>query len=287
MAENAVMSRRSSWMVFPTPPGTCEQAPGGWSGPPGTCELVDVPGGWSRPPVSCDHDEAPPAPLGAACCFSHFVTLSSLNERPRCLLSLNPRWESGHVASMEIPFLIQVALRKDQGQAGLGLSGDTVRHVDACRENAQKRDSRVEANAPDAVKQLREHGLQICRLSEVILPVSAFPVAVKSSIKSVDGKGYTYTYVCCTKSCNAGSGRGKPAKMSDCIIVLSKGNKCEPNRGSIRPRPRSRTSPATTATSWQISIPRILRRETLLEELLEKPKPVEHGMFDCFFIDVF
>ena len=69
-------------------------------------------------------------------------------------------------------------------------------------EAEAKRKSRAAAKEPEAIEQLSEQGLQTCRRCDVTnIPVSAFPVAVESSTKSVDGHGYA----CCTKCCDGSS----------------------------------------------------------------------------------
>ena len=57
-------------------------------------------------------------------------------------------------------------------------------------ENAQRQERVAAFNTAEFVEQLKAEGLQNCTTCRVVLPVSAFPVAVPSSSKSVDGNGY-------------------------------------------------------------------------------------------------
>ena len=128
------------------------------------------------------------------------------------------------------------------------------------------------------MEQLKAEGLQKCRNCEGELPVSAFPVAVPSSLKSVEGNGY----LCCTK----------------CVDRMAKW-RCETGRQVyILDRSRMRSQ------AWKARAKLLLKnkpgfdryvldnfepknppKRNTLDEM--KEKPVNHGMFDCFIIGVF
>ena len=145
-------------------------------------------------------------------------------------------------------------------------------------ENAQRAEGRAAFNTDESVEQLKSLGLQHCHHCEVDLPVSAFPVAAPSSLKSVDGNGYLNCTECLDRDAEYRLSEGRTVYILDRSRMRSQSWKAHVKL-------LLKNKPGFDRYVLDNFDPKNPPKRNTLEEM--KEKPVNHGMFDCFIIAVF